>query len=368
MAKVFKHVGLWLAVLFAALCTAGLLVVHAQGEDNALYQTVLGKAVNFGITSSSINQSAHMQTNFATKSYEGNGQYVQPDLSGNNTPGDFLVGSISQNKLKVTGAPSQKSTFYVTKNDKDKIDINSTSNPNIDTRLTQTQINDYVDDLINNALAQGSALAKEKPTANVKVTPDGDRAVIDTTGLGSKVIIDGDKYLNVLNTTDGLTLKKDPGQDVVFNITKPTSGTTLNLRKYKIDINGQTLETDTPMTNTDGSNTQLDNQAQHIFFNINGSSINTVSLQVTTGVFLANNASVSIDGTSSGWIVTNRSVSNPGGEWHFIHQGPAWVPTGCLKLTKSFINYAPTTTDLTKINFTITGPNNYKKIVPIWST
>jgi hypothetical protein len=338
-------VGLWLAVLFAALCTAGLLVVHAQGEDNALYQTVLGKAVNFGITASSLNHKADLQTNFAVKTYTdtGGGQGVNPNLSVN--PGDFLIGHLTT-RLQVTKGASKDSTFYVTEEDKSKVDdsqnISEGNHATINTTYTQDQINGYVDTMINSALSKGGELAHQSATANViiQTSPYNDKVTIDTTKSGDDATIyidpsSNEKCYKALSTTDNLTIKKKPNQNIVFNITKPTTAydnsqqtvTELNLAQYKIETDGDTFNT-VPDSNVGDTNKRLDSQAQHIFFNVRSSGIKNVKLTNTAGIFLLQNADASVGGTSSGWIVTNKSFTNDGGEWHYIHPSPRpWSPT-----------------------------------------
>lgn len=352
MAKVFKHVGLWLAVLFAALCTAGLLVVHAQGEDNALYQTVLGKAVNFGITAGTLNHESDLQTNFATKHYTNvKGQHANPNLTGTTTPGDFLIGQMDHD-LKITEGPSANSTYYVTQKDVAKVKRdNQNEQANANTDYTKDQINGYVDNMINSALSEGGTLAGKAATANVviKTGQYDDKVTIDTTALGDNETIYVDPSSNAkchkaLSTNGNLTIKKKPNQNIVFNITTaPSSGTTLDLVKYAIKTtDGQSFDT-TPDTNPSKINTRLDAQAKHIFFNVRSSSgIKNVTLTNTAGIFLLQDADASVGGTSSGWIVTNKSFTNNGGEWHYIHPSPSpWSPTtttekttGSLELTK----------------------------------
>lgn len=351
MAKVFKHVGLWLAVLFAALCTAGLLVVHAQGENSALYQTVLGKAVNFGITASTFNHNNDLQSNFATKHYTNvKGQHANPNLTGTTIPGDFLIGQM-ENDLKITEGPSANSTYYVTQKDVAKVKRdNQNEQPNVNTNYTKDQLDGYVDNMINSALNEGGKLANQPATANViiQTSPYNDKVTIDTTKSGDDATIyidpsSNEKCYKALSTNGNLTIKKKPNQNIVFNITTaPSSGTTLDLAKYAIETtDGQSFDT-TPDSNAGDTNKRLDSQAQHIFFNVRASGIKNVTLTNTAGIFLLQDADASVGGTSSGWIVTNKSFTNNGGEWHYIHPSPSpWSPTtptekttGSLELTK----------------------------------
>lgn len=47
---------------------------------------------------------------------------------------------------------------------------------------------------------------------------------------------------------------------------------------------------------------------------------NTVNIESGIfGVLIAPKATVTINNTSSGWIVAD-TVTNPGGEWHFVYQ------------------------------------------------
>ncbi|MGN0194091.1 MAG: hypothetical protein ACI39G_03145, partial [Pseudoramibacter sp.] len=376
MAKVFKHVGLWLAVLFAALCTAGLLVVHAQGENNVLYQTVLGKAVNFGITASTLNHNTDLQSNFATKVYTGGGE-VNPSLTA--TPGDFLVGSFKANLTigNADGNPAQYSTIYTTKGSESNIITKDNKKPTINTDYSQKQINDTVDDMITSALKQGADLATNSATANVLTVKDQNNAIIDTTALGDNdtIYVDASQCKQNLANTGAITINKKPNQNIVFNIKSSDFGSSIKLAKYNIEINGQLLCDSTSDQHPGAEkNKKLATQISHIFFNLRKSSgIKNVELTNTAGVFLIQGADVKQSGVSSGWLVTDGKFDINGNEWHFINPGTPdkWNPNkpntpvtptekvGSLTFTKTFDGHNVTETDKQNIKFQVLDKDNH---------
>lgn len=117
--------------------------------------------------------------------------------------------------------------------------------------------------------------------------------------------IDGDTYLNKNN----VNIRKNSNQTIVFNLT----GETVDLRQFQIT----NVDTGSSM-NSGSSNDAVYPFASTLIFNMPNA--DTVNVQSGIfGVLIAPNATVTISSTSSGWIVAN-TVTNPGGEWHFVHQ------------------------------------------------
>ena len=100
-----------------------------------------------------------------------------------------------------------------------------------------------------------------------------------------------------------------PKSWIVFNLT----GETVDLRQFQI------TNVDTGLSmNSGNSNDAVYPFASTLIFNMpNADTVNVQS--AIFGVLIAPNATVSISSTSSGWIVAD-TVTNPGGEWHFVYQ------------------------------------------------
>ena len=117
--------------------------------------------------------------------------------------------------------------------------------------------------------------------------------------------IDGDTFLD----KNDINIKKNPGQTVVFNLKSEA----VNLKRFEV-VNAQTGQS----MNSANSNGDVYPYASTVIFNMpNAETVNIES--GIFGVLIAPNATVTISSTSSGWIVAD-TVTNPGGEWHFVYQ------------------------------------------------
>ena len=379
MAKVFKHVGLWLAVLFAALCTAGLLVVHAQGEDNALYQTVLGKAVNFGVVAESFSPQNDLQSNFATNKFTPSEHGIHSDLTGvGKYAGDYWITSVVENgkqPFKNYIEQNKKSQFYVGKSTENSPVFLNVDSRNIHSVSDETLRAD-VSNLYNSALQYGQKLANKELGENVatytKSTDQNNYGNINTTSYADNatIYLNGDDYINELQATGKIHINKLKDQNIVFNFTK-TASSSITIGQFNIQVGDDSFDTTTDSSISD-KNVKLSEQARHIFFNIRPNpELKTVKIDMASGVFLVDGADVVIERTSAGWIVTNGNAKNTDGEWHNIYPGTENTtpdtPTtstkekGSLTFTKTFDGYNVTEADLNNISFTVTGPDNYSK-------
>ena len=95
-------------------------------EDALTPEVVTGPGVNFGVTAEEFAQTGHMQTNFATNNYlgEGNSQInVQQDLT--NLPGSLVASKITGQIFANT--PPEKGTVLVCTSNPEKIIGNTTN-------------------------------------------------------------------------------------------------------------------------------------------------------------------------------------------------------------------------------------------------
>lgn len=371
--KNIKRVIIIAAAALLALCMAGIIMVWADAnnsEGTPLFKQVLGKAVNFGIVANDFSHQNDLQSNFATKTYStGNTAHgVNPNLSGTN-PGNFVIGKLN-NRLQVTKGQSQYSTFYVTNEDQNKIDDSQNKeighHVTINTDYTQDQLNAYVDKLTNDALAQGATLASHAATYT-KSTDQNNYGKIDTTDTtkyasDATIYLDGDAFRDEIQTGGKIEIHKLENQNIVFNFTKPVNthnwqtgkdevATSITFCEYKIQVGNNNQFLTTPDTQPgSATNLQLAQQTKHIFFNVRPSSkVKNVTFKNSAGIFLLDGVSADVEGSSSGWVVTNQQFSNTKGEWHNIYQdtenttpGTPTTPTeqtGSLKLTKTSTGY-----------------------------
>lgn len=329
--KTFKK---GLGILASAAAAMSLLLpttafaASKAGPD--VYKTILGDAVNFGITANHYTQSNDLQSNFAANVFTGTaGHGINPNLSGDE-PGDFLVGQIEDGStMHITGGASAKSVFYVSKEDAPKIDDSQNHNKAvINTNYSKDTLNQKVTDMIDHALKQGENLAGHAATCKAVIEPYSGNVTLDTTALDKTdtVYVDGDSIRSAISQNGKFKIKKYANQTLVFNFNQKAMGeTTLNLSQYDMTIVGDDGSTQqlnsAPDSSVGASNNHLAPQCKRMIFNVTPSSgIKNVVLTNTAGIFLLNGADASVGGTSSGWIVTNGHFENANGEWHNIYQ------------------------------------------------
>jgi hypothetical protein len=339
--KNIKRVIIIAAAALLALCMAGIIMVWADAnnsEDTPLFKQVLGKAVNFGFVSDEFTQQGDLQSNFATNLFSG-GDGIHSDLTNGDHAGDYWI-TATQNDIKFSVAGAGKndgqildSQYYVTDSVKPHIKGENIVNQSNQIHIVADDVlRKNVNALYNSALQQGAELADHKADItkeNFKGV-DQNNIVIDTTKYGPNdtIYIDGSscQYFLALNN---FKIHKLENQNIVFNIKDPMDQkTSLTIGKYYIKVgDGEYFDTETPIT-VGEKNIKLSNQARHIFFNVRKTAnLNEVKLSATTGVFLIQGADVALEGTSSGWLVTNQKFTNNGKEWHNIYQDTKPQPT-----------------------------------------
>ena len=131
--------------------------------------------------------------------------------------------------------------------------------------------------------------------------------MLDVQGRGPGTFyasVDPATYAAISREASKLQIRKDDGQTVVFNV----AGSPNALHKF--DINGR------------GADSYLDKNAgsmpETIVWNLHDAETLGIRGSVT-GVVLAPKATVSVEATSSGWLVA-KNVNIGSGEWHNVNQ------------------------------------------------
>ena len=289
------------------------------------FRDILGDAVYYGITVEDLNKTGHMDTNFATNYFTGTGNVTAGAYTGNGA-GVYVISDMSEGSdLPIDG----KSTdVWCTDNIKDKITLinNNTGQKIVYKKETLTA---YVSGLISHATDVSTAMASEETNA---VTVDMNNTVIDLKNYpAGTYYFDGDAIFNGIQQ-GGLKISKKDDQVVVFNF----KSSTVNLKQFSVN--------DKSSSTADGG---MDMSAQTIVFNMpKATQVNFNS--GVAGIFLAPNAEVWLNSTSSGWLVANK-LMNTGGEWHCVWgemPGSSEIPApASLKAVKKVNGAAPSSGD-----------------------
>ena len=288
-------------------------VEDAQPGLDYSYRDVLGGAIRYGITAREIQKNGHMDSNFAASRLSSDGGNINPDTYTNSEGSPVMVGSIT-NTLRVD---DKNNVVFTTEEAANSITFQPGSGGSYQ-YLDQSAIEAQVEGMLSDAARVSQILAGQKSysvmkygtywdgTANVEGWyVDQNQKELDLSNLpGGTYYIDGDTFLN----KNDVKIKKNPDQTVVFNLT----GETVNLKRFEA-IDAQTGQSMSSAT----SDHSVYSFASTIIFNMPNAK--TVQIESAIfGVLLAPNGAVAISSTSSGWIVAD-TVSNPGGEWHFLH-------------------------------------------------
>ncbi|MGO5315299.1 Spy0128 family protein, partial [Bilifractor sp. LCP21S3_A7] len=297
------------------------------------YKSILGNAVEYGIVADTYTQKNHTQTNFAVNKYNReNDQVVEADIAG---PQDvpFYIGDFSKAGLRFGGSTNSNSVIYdvYTQDTTSNITINNTQKITVN-RLTDEYDNNYVNHLIATVADMSNTLAGESES-NVNTLKeenvDQNKYIIDTRSAGDNATIyfkvdnNDTGFLNAMNCSGGIHIRKKSGQTIIFNILKD-SDVTLKQFQYAVGDDNYTV-TSTDQSDSD-NNKKLDQQVcQKIIWNFVNAT--TVNLDTTAGTILAPKANVNSNNTSQGWVVAGGTVIT-NSEWHFAYQARQYHSKG----------------------------------------
>ena len=297
------------------------------------YRDVLGSAINYGITANEVHKVAHMDTTFAASHVTSDGGNITVGAYTGSQGSPLLIGSIT-GSLSIDG---QTNTVYTTEEAAKSITLQGGSNFQY---RTEKEITDQIAAMLSHAKQVSHIMAAQRTYSVMKYGTywDGQQNVegwyvdqnekeIDLSNLpDGTYYIDGDTFLD----KNDVKIRKNPGQTVVFNLKSEA----VNLKRFEV-VDSQTGQS----MNSANSNGDIYPYASTVIFNMpNAKTVNIESGII--GVLIAPNATVTISSTSSGWIVAD-TVTNPGGEWHFVYQDLTEPLTVTVAAKKTLDGKAP---------------------------
>ncbi len=275
---------------------------HDPGTDT--FKSVLGDAVNFGITSYqiSVNES---ETNFASKVVYANSQ-TGNDMT-NPVEQTFIAASVT-GKFTLKG---EDAYFMVPTAYKDNVTHEKGKDHiKLDTTYTEEELGDVVEDMMAYVRNASADLATRKQTAFFQSTTAGPLFnIIDTTSYAAGtyyVTVDDSNLYKITGQNGGLTIKKNSDQTIVFNVMASGS---VGLQKYIVVNDGVQAGSDTL------EGTKEDKVARTIIWNFPYAT-DVYSAGSVAGVMISGQkyATWTNKEPSSGWVVFPNVVI--GGEFH----------------------------------------------------
>lgn len=357
MKKIGKKV---LAMVSTAAMLAGLFSVggtngKVQAAPDVVYDaasavnfsTILGRAVDFGITANYMEQANHMETPVAVNTFKNSGANNDVDLAGSQ-PAHFLIASVEGDSKVVLGKAYSDGMIYnieTTADVRSKVEKHSTCNAQIIYKIAdEATIRGNINSIIQRMKDESAKLAG-KTTLDLTGRYDfnGDKYDINLTDeqfKGKTVYIDATnnpQLAEAASRTESLNIRKWSDTVVVFNMPESntnyydwqTNTTTpkMFINKYTVQVwDGENLGEkiksgdQTHSGNDSQHNIDIDSEiAQKIVFNLPDST--DITIDNTAGVFLIPQATSNTSvGSSAGWMVSAGNVKNHA-EWHFIYHG-----------------------------------------------
>jgi hypothetical protein len=199
-------------------------------SNDYTFKSILGPGVYYGITANRFEQKNHIQSNFATNYYEGNGYPVEPDLA--SSMGAIIMSDATQ----YTEGEKTYDIFIGNSKGASQTDKNILIYSNHDDCLkdprnfvtviksdTDTLKNNYVDPIINYATTISNQLVEHTST----IIPDvgTGKVLIDTTAFpdNATIYIAADGLSEKLADAGNLQIKKKEDQLLVFNFSSTTN-------------------------------------------------------------------------------------------------------------------------------------------------
>ena len=316
--------------------------VKASNDTN--YLAILGQGVNFAITADSFEQKNHIQANFATNLYKSTPQPIEPDLNANAT-GSVVIAKVDpsgSNTIQIGQKTPGTLLVYINEDDLDNgVVLQDDSQKAVKIPSDgDTLTNTIVEPIITHMEKMSAALNKPATFTPAKPIGDGQVMVIDTTSFGDDdtIYINGDDIKDYINGSDKLKIQKKDNQTIVFNFNNTDN---LTIGQFLCTVDGDTINSSSPVSSTDPKNEKVDKIAQRIVWNcVNCSNVNVIN---TTGIFLLpkDNNTFDITGTSSGWIISDGKVVNSGGEWHGVYRNMTSYDKATLNARKTIENNSP---------------------------
>ena len=344
-------------------------VLDYDSASSVNYNTILGRATDYGLLVGTMNQTGHMETTFATNKYIGETNN-DVDLAGE-APSNIIIASVEPGSHPIFGK-TRSSVFniYTTKEIANIIEFDDNFNkgaaafnngqtppsysgsPSVNFHYqTDTALMENVNKMLEHTKQQSDMLAA-KPSVDVsKLLKNGN--VLDLSSeefKGATIYVDvpaGSTIETLLRGADALTIKKYPSTNVVFNL----KNTNLTINKFKVEVlndNGTTKKTITSgdqQHSGDYSEHDADIE-EYICKNIIFNAPNATKAKVmnTAGLFLFPKKADIIVNAAGGWLATPGKVTTEG-EWHFFYQGRSKDINTSEKASFHFAAYKAFTTE-----------------------
>lgn len=298
------------------------------------YLGVIGSGYLYGITADTYKQQHEIQSNFATNHYYSGGNEIQPNLAG--TDGGLVAIAHSEDGRDVRIARDAAGVLvvYIDETQTSLVKDESSSQMAVTIGMKSSDISaNMVNPALNHCAQISSALGSHEATIDpAEGTRTVDARYFDD---NTTIYVDADK-LTALGSA-GFTIKKKPGQMIVFNFRSSSPV----LQQFVVEEYGDdgNLIRSVSSTEThsvgDPHNAELNTAiCQKIVWNIQNGSLTLDGS--SAGIYLVPNGDVVANQSCTGWLLGGFGHSvETRQEWHYVYAENPQVDKASLQASKT---------------------------------
>ena len=286
----------------------GFALEVSDVQTNISVNSIMDRAINYGIVADEVKYNVRSYTNFATKKIDisnSNDSTIYNHRADGIDVVPNIIADINNNGQPLS-TQDKPANYYVTEEDKDKV---SSANTEETIVRNKNEIEDRVEIMISNTLKQAEQLAEQSSI----VLPQGLISVdVSPYGENATIVLDA---TNISGEQNGFTIVKRPGQTVVFNINGQNAAPPQNTKIKLVDENGiqvgDTYVAGDQMRNAPASDGDVWNK---IIWNFPDAVSVTATNQIG-GIFLVPKGDFTAANKGGGWIVARGKVTVTN-EWY----------------------------------------------------
>ena len=289
--------------------TIGFTLGVTDAQSSISVDTIMDRAINYGIVGEDVDLPNNCYTNFAAKDLNIQNQNTQTHY-GHRSDGIDVVpniaASVTNNGQPLTTEKIQAAAYYVTEQDSGK--VNSINQEETIVR-NRHELEDRVEIMISNACKQAESLA----TKNMLTLPSMTSVDVSPYAKDATIILDATA---ISGEPNGFTIVKRPGQTVVFNINGENAAPPANIKIKLVDNNGEQIgdihKAGNDMNDAPASDGDFWNKVIWNFPDVTGT---VMASNPIGGIFLVPHGSFSATDKGGGWIVARHGV-HVTNEWY----------------------------------------------------
>nr|WP_027871839.1 FctA domain-containing protein [[Eubacterium] cellulosolvens] len=298
------------------------------------YLSVVGPGYLYGITADTYRQQHEIQSNFATNHYYSGGNEIQPNLAG--TDGGLVAIAHSEDGREVRIARDSAGVLvvYIDETQTSLVKDESSSQMAVTIGMNRAEISA---NMVNPALNHSAQISASLGSHEATIDPAEDARCVDARYFddNTTIYVNADKLPSLGSA--GFTIRKKPGQMIVFNF----SNSSPVLQQFVVEEYGDdgNLIRSVSSTEThavgDEHNAELNTAiCQKIVWNIQNGNLTLDGS--SAGIYLVPNGDVMANQSCTGWLLGGAGHEvETRQEWHYVYAENPQVDRASLQASKT---------------------------------